>query len=48
MAKLHPPICYYPIDLRVKGIEEQVRQDLAKRMLEEKVISQAVYEKLVH
>lgn len=46
LSKLHPPICYFPADWLVKGVDEQVRINLAKKLLDEKLIGTAVYEKL--
>jgi len=42
------PICYIPADPWIfRGIEREVRVNLAKRFLEEKLISKEVFEKLV-
>ena len=41
------PICYLPIDrLVLQGVEDQVRANLARRLLDQKVISQEVYDVL--
>jgi hypothetical protein len=42
------PPCYIPIPFWVmRGIEKEVRVNLAKGLLEEKIISKEVYEKLL-
>jgi len=42
-----PPLCYYPVDpWAFRGIEREVRVNLAKRFLEEGLISEGVFERL--
>jgi len=41
------PVCYYPIPWILRGVEREVRVNLAKRFLEEGLISEEVYAKLV-
>lgn len=42
------PTCYYPADpWLLRGVEREVRVNLAKGFLEEKLISKEVFEKLV-
>jgi len=44
----HPPLCYIPAESWfLKGVEAQVRANLARRFLEEGVIGKEVYEKLL-
>jgi hypothetical protein len=41
------PPCYLPPDWLIKGVEQEVRINLAKRFLEGGVIGQEVYDKLI-
>jgi hypothetical protein len=41
------PTCYVPADWMIRGVEEQVRKNLATQMLEDGIISQEVYEQII-
>ncbi|MFC2172309.1 hypothetical protein ACFLU6_06715 [Acidobacteriota bacterium] len=42
-----PPMCYYPVDPWIyKGIEKEIRENLAKRFFEEGLLSEQNFEKL--
>lgn len=45
-AHLHPS-CYVPADWMIRGVEEQVRRNLADRLLKDKVISKSVHDTIV-
>ena len=41
------PICYVPADWVVKGVEQKIRENLAKELLNEGVIGKEVYDRLL-
>ncbi|HUW96613.1 MAG TPA: hypothetical protein VMW58_12575 [Anaerolineae bacterium] len=41
------PTCYLPVPWLIKGVEKEVRANLAKRFLDEGLINREVYDKLV-
>jgi len=41
------PVCYYPVPWILRGVEKEVRVNLAKRFLKEGLISEEVYDKLI-
>lgn len=49
----HPPcymycfVCYLPADWLIKGVEVEVRKNLAQRFLDEGIISKENYEKFI-
>jgi hypothetical protein len=44
---LRRPTCYIPADWMVKGVEEQVRLNMAKELLDQGIINKEVYGKIV-
>jgi len=47
LAKIARPVCYVPADWVIRGVEEQVRRNLLKQFVEDKIITMEVHDQLV-
>lgn len=46
-ARIPRPVCYVPADWVIRGVEEQVRANLLKQFVAERIIAPDVYNRLV-
>lgn len=44
---IRKPTCYIPADWVIKGVEEKIRQNLAKELFDQGIISKEVNEKII-